>query len=75
MANALKEVFEGASRLPESEQDSLAAAIRAEIEAEAAWARLQADSAGTLETLADEALAEHRLGRTRPLDPTDRCAR
>jgi len=72
VTNALKEAFEEASRLPESEQNSLAAAIRAEIEAEAAWARLLADSAGTLENLADEALAEHRRGRTRPLDPTDR---
>ena len=72
MTNALKEIFEEASRLPESEQNALAAAIRAEIEAEAAWARLLADSAGTLENLADEALAEHRSGRTRPLDPTDR---
>ena len=72
MTNALKEIFEEASRLPESEQDSLAAAIRAEIEAEAAWASLLAASAGTLENLADETLAEHRSGRTRPLDPTDR---
>jgi hypothetical protein len=72
VTNALKEVFEEASRLPESEQNALAAAIRAEIEAEAAWARLLAASAGTLENLADEALAEHRFGRTRPLDPTDR---
>jgi hypothetical protein len=72
VTNALKEVFEEASRLPESEQNALAAAIHAEIEAEAAWARLLADSAGTLENLADEALAEHRSGRTRPLDPTDR---
>jgi hypothetical protein len=72
VTNALKEVFEEASRLPESEQNALAAAIRAEIEADAAWARLLADSAGTLETLADEALAEHRFGRTRPLDPADR---
>ena len=72
MTKTLKQVFEEASRLPESEQNALAAAIRAEIEAEAAWARLLADSAGTLENLADEALAEHRFNRTRPLDPTDR---
>ena len=72
MTNALKEVFEEASKLPEPEQDALAAAIRAEIEAEAAWARLLATSGRALENLADEALAEHRSGRTRPLDPTDR---
>jgi len=36
VTNALKEVFDEASKLPESEQDALAAAIRAEMEADAA---------------------------------------
>ncbi len=34
MTKALEEAFSQASKLPESEQDALAAAIRAEIEAE-----------------------------------------
>ena len=37
MTNALQEVFDEASKLPEPEQDALAAAIRAEMEADAAW--------------------------------------
>jgi hypothetical protein len=72
MTKALEEAFREASMLAESEQDSLAAAIRAEIEAEEKWdARLPA-SADALEQLADEALTEHRAGRTHPFDPEGR---
>ena len=72
MTKALEEVFREASMLAESEQDSLAAAIRAEIEAEEKWeARLPA-SARALEQMANEALAEHRAGRTQPFDPEGR---
>ena len=72
VTNALKEVLDEASKLPEPEQDALAAAIRAEMEADGAWERLLAASGEALEILADEAVAEHRSGRTRPLDPTER---
>lgn len=58
-----------ASRLPDHEQDGLAAAIRAEIAADQRWAVLLASSVKTLENLADEALAEHRENRTKLLDP------
>ena len=71
VTNALKEVFDEVSKLPESEQDALAAAIRAEMEADAAWERLLSVSGEALEILADEAVAEHHAGRTRPLDPTE----
>jgi len=72
VTNALQEVFDEASKLPEPEQDALAAAIRAEMEADAAWETLLSASGEALEILADEAVAEHRSGRTRPLDPTER---
>jgi len=72
VTNALHEVFDEASKLPEPEQDALAAAIRAEMEADAAWETLLSASGEALETLADEAVAEHRSGRTLPLDPTER---
>jgi hypothetical protein len=65
MTRALKEAFGEASRLAEEEQDSLAAAIRAEIEAETAWESALASSADAVAELADEAIAEHRAGRTR----------
>jgi hypothetical protein len=71
MTKALQDAFKEAEKLPEAEQDQLAAAIRAEIAAEVAWeARLSASSSD-LSALADEALAEHRSGHTRPLDPDE----
>ncbi len=54
------------------EQDQLAAAIRAEIEVERVWEAQLAASGGALAALADEALADHRSGRTLPLDPDER---
>ena len=69
MTKALKKAFEAASRLPDTDQDELAAAILEELGAderlEAAFARSQ-DALGRL---ADEALEEYRAGRTEPLDP------
>ena len=71
MTKALQDAFKEAEKLPESEQDELAAAIRAEIEAERAWEARLASSQDALSALADEALAEHRSGRTLPLDPDE----
>jgi hypothetical protein len=68
MTRALKEAFYEASKLADGDQDSLAAAIRAEIEAEKAWESGLESSAPALERLSDEALHEHASGRTRPLD-------
>ena len=69
MTEALKKTFEAASRLPEPEQDDLAAAILEELDADERWEAAFAQSQDALERLADEALAEHRAGRTEPLDP------
>jgi hypothetical protein len=69
MTKALEKAFEAASRLPEQEQDELAAAILEELEADARWNASFARSQQALEQLADEALEEHRAGRTEPLDP------
>lgn len=69
MTKTLEQAFKEASRLPPSEQDAIAEAILDEIRSEAEWDRMFAESADVLERLADEALAEHRAGRTRPLDP------
>ena len=69
MTKALKKAFELASRLPEPDQDALAAAILEEVAADERWEAAVAASPGALERLADEALAEHHGGRTKPLDP------
>jgi hypothetical protein len=68
MTKALKKAFEAASKLPEVEQDALAAAILDELESEKHWDELFERSADTLARLANEALAEDRAGRPRPLD-------
>lgn len=67
MTKALEQAFREASKLPASEQDALAEAIRNEVLADDDWERSFSESSEALEALADEALAEHRAGRTRPL--------
>ncbi len=69
MTKALEEVFREASKLSEAQQDALAEAIRAEIEAEKVWDKSFIGSLDVLERLADEAIADHRAGRTTPIDP------
>ena len=66
MTRLLQEAFERAAELPQAEQDRLARFLLAELESERQWAELFASpgSEDLLERLADEALAEHREGRT-----------
>jgi len=71
MTKALRDAFEEAEKLSEAEQDQLAAAIREEIATERRWEASLAASQDVLAKLADEALAEHRAGRTPPLDPDE----
>jgi len=69
VAKLLDEAFSEASKLPESEQEVLAAWILEELASERRWSKAFADSADALAGLADEALAEHRAQRTRRLKP------
>ena len=69
MTNKLKKAFDAASKLPPAEQDALAAAILEEVKVDGLWEASFAKQPGALERLAEEALEEHRAGRTRPLDP------
>ena len=55
--------------LTEQEQAGLAAWILEEVAAEQRWETAFADSADMLAQLADEALTEHRHGKTQVLDP------
>jgi hypothetical protein len=68
MTKALQDAFREAEKLPEVLQDQLAAAIRVEIDAELAWDARLSRSADRLAALADEALEEHRSGRTRSIE-------
>ena len=69
MTKALQDAFAAASRLPERDQDSLAAAILEEVALEERWASSLRATAGALEQLADEAIADHKANRAEPLDP------
>ena len=73
MTRLLQQAFERASELPQEEQDKFACFLLAELESERQWAELfsRPDSEDLLEKLADDALAAHRAGLTRPLDPED----
>lgn len=69
MTRLLEEAFRKASALPDAEQDAIAASILADLEDERSWGDAFAGSQDLLADLADEARAEHRAGRTMPLDP------
>ena len=73
MTQLLEKAFTRASQLPDEEQDEFARLLLAELESERRWAELFArpESEELLERLASEALADHRAGKTRPLDPSD----
>ncbi len=71
MTQLLKEAFDEASRHPQDLQDAIAAIVLAELAAQQRWDESLARSQDALAKLADEALAEHRAGRTKPLNVED----
>lgn len=68
MTQLLEQAFAEASRLPKDEQDAIAAVLLSELASERRWNGLFEGSQDLLEALAEEALAEHRAGRTTRLD-------
>jgi hypothetical protein len=71
MTKLLQEAFNTASRLPPEEQDAFAKWMLHELQSEQRWNELFASSQDMLAKMADEALAEHRAGKTLPLDTDD----
>ncbi|NIP38052.1 MAG: hypothetical protein GWO07_03355 [Candidatus Dadabacteria bacterium] len=69
MTKLLEQAFSKASKLSEEEQDILGKAILEELAAEQKWDSLFEKSSDLLEELANEALEEHKAGKTKPLDP------
>ena len=67
MTKLLAQLFQDLAKLPEAEQDAVAAIMLDELDAEARWSAVLGASQAALETLADEALAEYRAGETTPL--------
>ena len=73
MNQLLKEAFDRAAGLPPEEQDRFARFLLAELDGDREWDKLLAlrESDELLDRLADQALSEHRAGRTLPLRPED----
>lgn len=69
MTKLLEKAFAEISKLPQQEQDALAAWILEELGSEQRWEKVFGESRDQLAKLADEALAEHREGKTQLLDP------
>ena len=68
MTKLLEKAFVDASKLPKVEQNALAKWIMRELDAERKWDDAFADSEDILDQLADEALEEHRKGKSKPFD-------
>jgi hypothetical protein len=68
MTELLKKAFEAVSALPPERQNAMAEMILAEIEDGRRWAEAFAGSQDKLAAMAAEAVAEHRAGKTRPMD-------
>ncbi len=68
MTDLLQRAFDKASKLSQTEQNSLATWLLEELDSERKWDTLFTNSTDLLEKLGAEALAEHRAGNTEPLD-------
>ncbi len=69
MTKLAARAWEELQGLDEAEQDRLAQMVLDEIESERRWDELFAESEDLLTELGDQAMADHRAGLTRPLDP------
>ena len=67
MTRLLKKAVREIEKLPESEQDAVAALVLEELASEQRWTELFAKSQDKLAKLAEQALADHAAGRTKPL--------
>jgi hypothetical protein len=68
MTKLLEEAFSAIARLPEQDQDAIAALIMEELVSEERWSEAFAKSQDQLSQLADEAVEEFKKGQTRPWD-------
>ena len=67
MTRLLDKALSEVAKLPASEQDAVAALVLEELASEKRWSSSFAESQDLLATLAEEALAEHAAGQTKPL--------
>ena len=67
MTGLLEEALKRVESLSKEEQDAIASQVMETLDDEEAWVRSFRDGSRALRSMADEALAEHRGGQTRPL--------
>ena len=68
MTELLERAFTEASKLPEKEQDAMAALVLEELASEQRWESAFAASQQPLSEMARAALREFEAGQTRPMD-------
>ena len=68
MTHLLNQAFQEASKLPDMQQNIIAKWLLDELLVEKKWDSLFTESEDFLASLADEALIQHRAGKTQPLD-------
>ena len=69
MSALLDKVIAEVAKLPDHEQDTIAAWILEELQSEKRWETVFSNSLNQLESLAEQVLADHRKDRTPLLDP------
>ncbi len=70
MGKLLERAIEEAHKLPDDQQEAIGAWLLAEIDSEKRWDELfSRPPSEMLKRMGDEALEDHRFGRTSPLDP------
>ena len=69
MTQLLEKAFNAVAKLPPQEQDIIAEQVLEEIASEKQWQQQFSGSQDVLASLADEALGEHKAGKTEDLDP------
>lgn len=67
MTRLLENAFKKASKLPVVDQNALAKWLLEELESEKKWEQMFAESEDILDNLANEALEDHKKGKTKPL--------
>ena len=69
MGKLLERAIDEARKLPDDEQETLAWLMLEEIDSERRWDELFSQPSEIIERMAEQALEDHRAGRTEPLDP------
>lgn len=68
MTEKLQRAFEAAAKLPEREQDAIAAQVLANMEAEDRWDASLEEPSEAIDAMLEQARQDFRAGRTTPLD-------